>query len=170
MKVETPDEGDREWLQQKKRALKERPGASDAEVEQMIGRKQRVTSKMVSISQGSKNLADSLAVIRAAQTQGRADKSDSEAVFKRITGVLSGDPLPSSTDIIVIRKTLKSLDLPQDPIAPGFPMAVVDSDMFRDRQGEILAFVLAHDPDGDYDPAEIVALMENPDYLEMPLN
>ena len=74
LSVSMADKNDRAWLAQKAKYLKQNPRATDLMLESFIGRKQLTITSMVSLSQAAlKSSSDQLALIRAANSQGRID-------------------------------------------------------------------------------------------------
>ena len=89
MTVRTPDSSDTDWLQQAARCTNK----TDDELEALIGRKQRMTNKSVSISQAlsttSNSLKDEMADVRALMQQGNVDNTNvAKMLFDKLSTTL----------------------------------------------------------------------------------
>lgn len=144
LRVEVKDPTDVEWLAEKASYKARNPAMSEEQVENLIGRKQRVTGKNVSISQSSQNAQTEMEAIRAMLSQGLVDNTrDQAALFLKLTQVLKGGVSGLGGDMRTVIKALQALDVPSSPTLAGFPSNLVDGTAFKSDRGSIEAFIIA---------------------------
>jgi len=155
MTVRTPDSADTEWLQQASRYTNK----TDEELEALIGRKQRMINKSVSISQAlstnSNSLKDEMADIRALLQQGSFDNANvAKMLFLKLSTTLSkhSKELLSSNltnnqanqkYLIEVVNSIKALDIPKDALLAGLTSNQVDGADFRANKGVLTAYILS---------------------------
>jgi len=162
MTVRAPDSADTEWLQQASRYTNK----TEEELEALIGRKQRMTNKSVSISQvlstTSNSLKDEMADVRALMQQGNVDNTNvakmlfdklSTTLGKHSKELLKSNLTNNQTNQAYLQEVINSiraLDIPNDPTRAGLPPQLIGDDFKSDPAlltGAISAFVLSRTAD-----------------------
>lgn len=148
LRVDVADKTDTEWTNEFDTLQQRYPTYTKQEIEQLIGRKQRTETKMMTFGETGQVLDTRLKLIESALQQGRVDNSYQTVVmFNNISNLLESDfkQIEARNQLPLLSTALVSLDIPDDPIETT-TRAIFDSTQFMLEKGNVLAYILAKAP------------------------